>query len=959
MNPHSFAQRHLGPNTEEISSMLNTLGAASLDEFVQKGLPPGIANVQNLNLPSSLTENQLIQLTRSKASKNQVFKNYIGQGFSECLPLNAANRNIIKNPCWYTAYTPYQAEIAQGRLTALLNFQTLICELTGMELANASLLDESSSAGEALSMAWNISPPANKKKIFIDNNIWPQTSAVLKTRADSLGLSLQQEPLLKESIDDSVYAVFFQYPSADGSIPSFHSIIKKLKEKKIIIIVSTDLLSNCLIQPPGEWGADIVIGSAGRFGLPLFYGGPHPAFLASKKEFSRNIPGRIVGVSKDRHGRSALRLSLQTREQHIRRERATSNICTSQVLPAVLASMYAVYHGPKGLKHIAQTIHQHTFYLYEKLKALEIPVLNTSFFDTLTIHTNTDQVQKIKTLTEEQKINLGYSKNHRIHISIGEGRTQEDMDELVSVFHQWKKNQNSKNLFYGKKTYSDLHWNSKNSIGLPSSLLRKTPFLKQTVFNQHHSETQLIRYIHHLQNKDLTLTHSMIPLGSCTMKLNATAELMPLTWKGFAEVHPFAPKNQVQGLLEIFQELEQFLCEITGFSAFSLQPNAGSQGEYAGLLVFKKYHLQKGESHRNICLIPESAHGTNPASAKMAGLKAVSVKCNAQGSVDQEDLKSKVQQHSKNLSCFMLTYPSTCGVFESHIPEICRLIHQHGGLVYFDGANMNALTGLCRPAELGVDAGHLNLHKTFCIPHGGGGPGAGPLGVTENLKPFLPSHPFFDPNSRFTLVSAPFGNAGILSTPWAYIRMMGFKGLKKASQTAILNANYIQKTLKPYYKILFTGLNQQVAHECLIDLRKFKYSADITVVDAAKRLMDYGFHAPTMSWPIPGTLMIEPTESEDKEEIDRFCSALISIKKEIEEIEKGQADKKNNLLKNAPHVLDDLMSEKWKYPYSKQRAFYPLPYLKEKKFWPSVSRVEEAYGDIHLFCCTPSPASSG
>ena len=951
MKPHSFAQRHLGPNEEEISLMLKTLGVSSLDKFVQNGLPPRIANVQKLNLPSALTENQLIQLTRKKAGQNQVFKNYIGQGFFENLPLNAANRNIIKNPCWYTAYTPYQAEIAQGRLTALINFQTLICELTGMELANASLLDESSSAGEALSMAWNISPLQNKKKVFMDSNIWPQTRAVLKTRAESLGVSLEEGPLFKKPTPENVYAVFFQYPSADGSIPSFHSVIKKLKDKKIIIITAVDLLANCLIQPPGEWGADIVVGSAGRLGLPLFYGGPHPAFLATKKEFSRNIPGRIVGVSKDRHGNSALRLSLQTREQHIRRERATSNICTSQVLPAVLTSMYAVYHGPKGLKHIAQTIHHQTLYLYKNLKTLKIPILNTSFFDTLTIPMNSHQSQKIKQLTEKQNINLGYSKNHHVHISIGEGRHQEDMEELIDIFRQWKKESSLTN------SSSDKPKDSKQP-GLPSSLLRKTLFLQQDVFNKYHSENQLIRYIHHLQNKDLTLTHSMIPLGSCTMKLNATAELMPLTWKGFAEVHPFAPQNQIQGFLEIFQELEKFLCEITGFSAFSLQPNAGSQGEYAGLLIFKKYHTQKGEEKRNICLIPESAHGTNPASAKMAGLKTVSIRCNSQGHFDQEDLKNKVKQHSQNLSCFMLTYPSTCGVFESHIPEICQLIHQHGGFVYFDGANMNALTGLCRPADLGMDAGHLNLHKTFCIPHGGGGPGAGPIGVTEKLKPFLPSHPFFNKESKLTLTSAPFGNAGVLSIPWSYIRMMGFEGLKKASQIAILNANYIKKKLEPYYKILFTGLNQQVAHECLVDFRKFKYSADITVADVAKRLMDYGFHAPTMSWPIPGTLMIEPTESEDKEEIDRFCSALIEIKKEIEEIEKGQADKKNNLLKNAPHVLADLVEEKWTYPYTRQRACYPLPYLKENKFWPSVSRVEEAYGDIHLSCCIQNSFSN-
>ena len=938
----SFCRRHLGPSEDEISSMLQTVGADTLDQLVSKGLPKEVFNVKNLQLPEALTEAQLINCIRKKASKNQVFKNYIGQGFFECLPLSVTNRNIIKNPCWYTAYTPYQAELAQGRLEALLNFQTVVSDLTGMELSNASLLDESSAVSEAVLMAWNLSDNKNKKTLFVDQNMWEQTLAVLHTKTHSLEMPIQQGSILKDTLPEDVYAVLLQYPFSDGSVLDLQSIIHSFKQKGMIVIVSTDLLANSLITPPGEWGADIVVGSVGRLGMPLLYGGPHASFLATKKELARLVPGRIVGVSKDRHNQKAFRLSLQTREQHIRRERATSNICTAQVLPAILTSMYVVYHGKKGLQEIAKSIHQQVSYLYDGLSSMGISIQNSTFFDTLTLSLSAEDIQKLKALTQEKQINLGYSQNHLVNISVGEGRDVSDMDELIHIFKKLKV----------KNTTSTIQ-----KQGIPKKLLRTSDFLTHSVFHKYHSETKLIRYIHSLQNKDLTLTHSMIPLGSCTMKLNATTELMPFTWKGFADIHPFAPKDQVKGSLEIFKELENFLCEITGFSGISLQPNAGSQGEYAGLLAFKKYHQHIGESHRNICFIPSSAHGTNPASAKMAGFEVVTIQCDSLGNIDYPDLKEKAVQFSKRLSSLMITYPSTCGVFEEQIPRVCQLIHQHGGLVYFDGANMNALTGLCRPAHLGVDAGHLNLHKTFCIPHGGGGPGVGPIAVVEKLKPFLPSHPFLNPHqvgsSPITLTSAPFGNAGVLSIPWAYILMMGFEGLKKASQVAILNANYMKKRLEPYYRILFTGLNQQVAHECIIDVRKFQYSANVHVVDIAKRLMDYGFHAPTMSWPVPGTLMIEPTESEDKEELDRFCSALISIRKEIEEIENGKVDKKNNVFKNAPHVWEDLIADQWPFSYSKKKACFPLPYLKEKKFWPAVSRVEEAYGDIHLFCSCP------
>ena len=945
----SFADRHFGPSENEIKDMLKTIGVESLEELIRQAVPAEVLNMEPPHhWPQPLSESQLIGVTRKKAEKNRVLKNYIGQGFFECLPLAVTNRNIIKNPCWYTAYTPYQSEISQGRLEALLNFQTLICDLTGMELSNASLLDESSAAGEALSMALNVSKKPSARTLFVDENTYDHTLAVMKTRADSLGVCFQKGNILKDEISKDVYAVFFQYPFMDGSIVDLKSKIQELKEKNILILVSTDLLANCLIQPPGEWGADIVTGSAGRLGLPLFYGGPHASFLACKKEFSKSIPGRIVGVSKDRHNNPALRLCLQTREQHIRRQAATSNICTSQVLPAILTSMYAVYHGPSGLKAIAQSIHQQTLYLYKNLKQQGCNIINSSFFDTLTCEMPSPQIQKIKSLSEKQGINFGYPAENRVQISVGEGRTKQDMDEVIRIF-QTLKLPSSQTAVQNLK----LNW--------PPSLTRTSSFMQHPVFQKHQSETKLIRYIHFLQNKDLSLAHSMIPLGSCTMKLNATTELQPMTWKGFADIHPFAPKNQVQGSLEIFKELEDFLCKLTGFSAFSLQPNAGSQGEYAGLMIFRKYHQSIKEPHRNICLIPSSAHGTNPASARMAGLQVVTVKCHEQGGIDEDDLKEKAELHSKNLSCLMITYPSTCGVFEKNIPKICQLIHHHGGLVYFDGANMNALTGLCQPAQLGCDAGHLNLHKTFCIPHGGGGPGSGPIGVCQKLKKFLPSHPFLENNfyekpktfsceNTFTLSASPFGNAGVLSIPWAYIQMMGFHGLKKASQIAVLNANYIKQKLAPHYRILYTGPGGFNAHECIIDLRKFKFSCEVDVVDIAKRLMDYGFHAPTMSWPIPGTLMIEPTESEDKEEMDRFCTALISIRKEIAEIEEGKWSQKNNMLKNAPHTIEDLQKEKWPFPYSKKQACQPLPYLKEKKFWPSVSRVEEAYGDIHLFC---------
>ncbi len=934
-----FVDRHIGPREEDISSMLQGFSAKNLDDFMRKSVPSEILNVKNLNLPHPLSEHQLIHHLRGLVQKNKVFKNYIGQGFFECLPLSVTNRHIIKNPVWYTAYTPYQSELAQGRLEALLNYQTLISDLTGMDLANASLLDEGSAAAESVIMALRIHE-TEKKTVFVDDNIWPQTFSVLETRMNSLGIKIQKGSFLKDEPSEDVFAVFFQYPFGDGSLVDMKDRVQKWKKKNILILVSSDLLASCLLQPPGEWRADVVVGSAGRIGLPLFYGGPHAAFLATRKEFASHIPGRIVGVSKDRHGHSALRLALQTREQHIRRERATSNICTSQVLPAVLVSMYAVYHGPEGLRKIAKGVHEQTCYLYCHLAKMGFSIF-PYFFDTLSLSLKKEQKDKIKILTEAQGINLGYNKNV-VNISVGEG--QKDMDELIKLFQ--------------KISSSSSPVAVSQEYGLPASLIRKSSYLTHEVFHKYHSETNLVRYIYSLQNKDLTLTHSMIPLGSCTMKLNAVTELQSMTWKGFSDIHPFCPHEQVSGSLEIFKELEDFLCEITGFKTFCLQPNAGSQGEYAGLMTFRRYHESIGEGSRHICLIPSSAHGTNPASARVAGLQIVTVNCDNDGSINIKDLKKKLQEHSRYLSSLMLTYPSTCGIFEEDVSQICQTVHEHGGLVYFDGANMNALTGLCQPALLGMDAGHLNLHKTFCIPHGGGGPGAGPIGVVEKLKPFLPSHFFWNEESKLNLSSSPFGNAGVLSIPWAYIRMMGFEGLKKASQVAILNANYMKKRLESHYRILFKGKNDCVAHECIIDLRKFKYSAGITVTDVAKRLMDYGFHAPTVNWPVAGTMMIEPTESEDKEELDRFCDALISIRKEIQDIEDKKSNVKSNVLKNAPHTLQDLIMEEWPFPYTKKQACYPLSYLNQKKFWPSVSRVEEAFGDINLFCsCTSSDPS--
>lgn len=938
-----FVKKHIGPSKKEISQILKNLKVSSLEELMEETLPEEIYNQDKFFLPPSLTEQEVLKEIKAKAKKNKIFKSYIGMGYKSSITPAVIQRNILENPVWYTSYTPYQSELAQGRLEALLNFQTMVAELTGMEIANASLLDEGTALAEALALAKNANEKKTQaKKVFVDSKIFLQNLEVLKTRSEAWGWEMETGDFESFKGGENYFAVILQYPDSTGSIKNIEQFLKDMASNNCFSIVATDLLSLTLLKPPGEMGADLVVGSSQNFGIPLFFGGPHAAFFATRKKFIRLMPGRIVGVSKDRHQKQAYRLSLQTREQHIRREKATSNICTSQALLAVMAGFYAVYHGPKGLKKISIKINELTKKLYNILEDFkEIKIFNKTFFDTLSFELpSKKQALEFYKAFQKEKINLGFNNESKLSISLDESTTEKDILQIQKVL---------------KETLSTPFSHKKLFQSIPKNCLRTSDYLTHPVFNSYHSETEILRYIHRLQNKELSLTHSMIPLGSCTMKLNAVTELSPVSWPSFANIHPFTPLEQTEGYRDLIKELEEQLCEITGFKAFSFQPNAGSQGEYAGLLAIKKYHESKNESHRDICLIPSSAHGTNPASAVMAGFKVVSLACKKEGLIDKQDLNRKLEKHGKNLAGIMITYPSTYGFFEEGIKDICHKIHQRGGLVYLDGANMNALLGLCKPAHLGFDICHLNLHKTFCIPHGGGGPGVGPVGVNEKLKHFLPDHFCFKEKTKVGAISsAPYGSAGILVVSWAYIKLMGLEGLKKSAQVAIANANYIAEKLKSYYRILFTGKNNRVAHECIIDLRKFKNSANITVDDVAKRLIDYSFHAPTMSWPVPGTLMIEPTESESKKEIDRFCSALISIREEITQTEKDK--KQSPLFKSAPHNLEDALQETWPFPYSKQKAFYPLPFLKERKFWPPVSRIENAFGDIHPFCsCPPVP----
>lgn len=947
----SFAKRHIGPNAAAIKSMLDFLGFASLDELIDRAVPQVIRLQKSLKLPEAASESSALAHLKEIASKNQVFRSFIGMGYHDCITPPVIQRNILENPGWYTAYTPYQAEIAQGRLEALLNFQTTIIDLTGLEIANASLLDEGTAAAEAMTMSYGLCKKKAAHTFLVSQDCHPQTIEVVQTRAIPLGINVVVGHHDTFTFDDSVFGVLLQYPATDGVIYDYRDIVAKAHDAKALVTVAADLLSLCLLTPPGEFGADIAVGNTQRFGVPMGYGGPHAAYFATRDAYKRQIPGRIVGVSKDAQGKPALRLALQTREQHIRRDKATSNICTAQVLLAVMASMYAVYHGPAGLKRIAQNVHTMTVLLAEGLKRLGYAIASERFFDTLRVNCPEGNLSKIKEAARFRQINLRFFDETSVGISLDESTTAADLLNLWQIFAE------SEELPF---TLEELQGSVKVQFAAPFA--RQSQYLTDPVFNRYHSETEMLRYIHRLETKDLSLNSSMIPLGSCTMKLNATAEMVPVTWPEFGKLHPFAPRSQTQGYQIMFQQLEEWLAEITGFDGISLQPNAGSQGEYAGLQVIRQYHQQRGESDRTVCLIPTSAHGTNPASAVMCGMTVVPVACDKDGNIDIEDLTAKAEKYSQTLSALMVTYPSTHGVFEEQIKDICEIIHSHGGQVYMDGANMNAQVGLCRPGDIGADVCHLNLHKTFCIPHGGGGPGMGPIGVMSHLVPFLPGHSVVNLGGKESIgaiSAAPWGSSSILPISWMYIAMMGADGLTAATKVAILNANYIARRLEAHYPILYKGKNGLVAHECILDLRGVKKTADIEVDDIAKRLMDYGFHAPTVSWPVAGTMMVEPTESESKEELDRFCDAMIAIRGEIAAIEAGEMDAADNSLKNAPHTAESLMVSEWNHPYSREAAAYPAPWTKDYKFWPSVGRIDNAFGDRNFVCsCVPMDAYS-
>lgn len=948
----AFVHRHIGPTPDAVQQMLGVLGISTLDGLIDKTVPLAIRLKQPLQLPEAQSEYHAIAQLKEIASKNQIFRSFIGMGYYDCITPPVIQRNILENPGWYTAYTPYQAEIAQGRLEALLNFQTLIIDLTGLEIANASLLDEGTAAAEAMTLSYGICK--NKAQaFFVSKDCHPQTIAVLETRAKPLDIAIILGDHQTFAFDQPIFGALLQYPATDGAIYDYSNFIAQAHKAGALVTVAADILSLCLLKPPGEFGADIAVGSTQRFGVPLGYGGPHAAYFATKEEFKRQVPGRIVGVSKDANGKPALRLALQTREQHIRREKATSNICTAQVLLAVIASMYAVYHGPEGVRRIAERVHQLTAIFAAGLQCLGYTIGAEPFFDTVRVELGEKSLADILAAAELRQINLRVLGENAVGVSLDETTTLEDLQPLWQVFSETDLTAEfvTEIEVSGKATHN---------------LLRTSSYLTHPVFNRYHSETELLRYLHRLETKDLSLTTSMIPLGSCTMKLNATAEMMPVTWPEFGKIHPFAPQSQTRGYQVLFQQLEAWLAEITGFAGISLQPNAGSQGEYAGLLVIRQYHQNRGESHRNVCLIPQSAHGTNPASAVMAGMKVVPIACDSQGNIDREDLQRQAEKYSNELAALMVTYPSTHGVFEEQIKEICQVVHANGGQVYMDGANMNAQVGLCRPGDFGADVCHLNLHKTFCIPHGGGGPGMGPIGVQAHLVEFLPRNSVLDslqstvnshPKSIGYVSAAPWGSASILVISWLYIRMMGGDGLTEATKVAILNANYLAKRLESYYPVLYKGKAGWVAHECILDLRPLKKSAGIEVEDIAKRLMDYGFHAPTVSWPVAGTMMVEPTESESKEELDRFCEAMMAIRKEIEAIELGEMDAENNLLKNAPHTAESLMVSEWNHPYTREQAAYPAPWTREHKFWPSVGRIDNAFGDRNFVCsCLPMSA---
>ncbi|HKC80978.1 MAG TPA: aminomethyl-transferring glycine dehydrogenase [Gemmatimonadaceae bacterium] len=941
----SFVPRHVGPDERDVAEMLKTLGFPSLDALIDATIPGKIRFRRALDLPKGMTELEALTYFRLLASKNQIFRSFIGMGYSDCVTPPVIQRNIIENPGWYTAYTPYQAEIAQGRLEALLNFQTIVIDLTGVEIANASLLDEATAAAEAMTMSYALKGKPGKEVFLVASECHPQTIDVVKTRAGVRGIEVRVSSHKDFRIGPDVFGALVQYPATDGEVIDYTKTVEELHASDALATVAADLLSLVLLTPPGEWGADIVVGNSQRFGVPLGYGGPHAAYFATRDEFKRHLPGRIIGVSRDADGKPALRMALQTREQHIRREKATSNVCTAQVLLAVVASMYAVYHGPQGLTRIARRVHGYTTALADGLRRLGYTIAHEHYFDTIRVELGKHNAQTIVEEARRRRINLRAMEDRSVVIALDETVSNDDVANLLASFNAGKEAEfGVEELLAGADARYDERFN------------RTTPFLTHPVFNKHHAETEMLRYMNRLQSRDLSLVHSMIPLGSCTMKLNATAEMMPITWPGFAKIHPFAPLEQTVGYQVLFDELESALSEITGFAAVSLQPNAGSQGEYAGLLVIDAYHRSRGDSNRKVCLIPQSAHGTNPASAVMAGMKVVVVKTDERGNIDLADLRSKAQDHALNLAALMITYPSTHGVFEESIVEICEVVHKFGGQVYMDGANMNAMVGLCRPADIGADVCHLNLHKTFCIPHGGGGPGMGPIGVAKHLVSFLPGHPVVKLHGRHevgAVSAAPWGSASILPISHAYIRLMGGDGLEYATRIAILNANYIAKRLEPHFPVLYKGAQGTVAHECIVDTRVVKQGSGVDVEDIAKRLMDYGFHAPTVSFPVPGTLMIEPTESEPKDELDRFCDAMISIREEIQEIESGTADRQDNVLKNSPHTMSRVTASAWTHPYTREKAAFPAPWTVEFKFWPAVARVESAYGDRNLICSCP------
>src|SRR5437870_4259917 len=960
----SFARRHIGPNEVETEEMLGTVGYQNLAALIDATVPKNIRLDRPLNLPEAKSESEALAELRAISKKNKIAKSFIGAGYSDSITPPVIQRNILENPAWYTAYTPYQAELAQGRLEALLNFQTMIVDLSKLDIANASMLDEATAAAEAMTLCH--AAIADRKTFFVADDCHPETIEVVRTRAKPLGIEVKTDNHARVKLDESVFGALVQYPATDGAIHDYSEFVKQAHDAGALVVVAADILALTLLKPPGEFGADVAVGNTQPFGVPLGFGGPHAAYFATRDQFKRHMPGRLVGVSHDAEGRPAYRLALQTREQHIRRDKATSNICTAQVLLAVIASTYAVYHGPRGLRAIAERVHRLTSRLADGLRALGCTITHENFFDTVRVEVESSEV--ILEHAAKADCNLRSLGPRAVGISFDETTTPRDIELLMSIF---------RGTHVRDFTDDDL---GEPPLRIPQFAIRTSHFLTHSIFNTHDTETEMLRYLKKLESRDLSLTTSMIPLGSCTMKLNAAAEMFPISWPEISKLHPFAPTEQTAGYMEICRQLEKWLAEITGFAAISLQPNAGSQGEFAGLLAIRDYHASRGEAHRNVCLIPTSAHGTNPASAVMAGFKVVPVACLKDGDIDLADLRAKADEHARDLAALMVTYPSTHGVFEPTIREICDIVHAHGGQVYMDGANLNAQVGLCRPGDYGADVCHLNLHKTFCIPHGGGGPGVGPIGVTKHLAPYLPREFILDPETGRILFgegehgkrprsgddsdyshgggkggnvsAAPYGSASILAITWMYIRMMGANGLKRASEVAILNANYIAKRLDPCFPVLLKGKRGLVAHECIIDLRQWK-NAGIEVEDVAKRLMDYGFHAPTVSWPVAGTMMIEPTESEPKHELDRFCDAMISIHAEMEAIARGKMDRENNMLKKAPHTARQIASENWDHPYTREQAVFPAAWTREHKFWPAVGRIDNVYGDRNLFCSCP------